>query len=795
MKVNADNIPAELKFCRQWVMWRYEQVEVGKKPTKVPYSPRTGFPASPTNKQHWGSFDEAMNALPNFDGIGFVLTSDDPYCFIDFDQPRSQEEYDLVNNEYAALRSYTEISPSGTGMHVITKAYIPRGRKQHPIEVYSNQRFMTMTGNVHWNLPIEYRQHEVETLVSKLPEPVTLNLHYDGSSPPTGTDREVWNRAASAVNGEKFMALWNGAYQAYYSSQSEADFALMDILAFYTQNREQLRALFRMSGLGQRDKAKRDKYLDDMINKSFDTLAPPINMEYIDNMVKTMLSNQAAEAAAKEQAETPPTTFNTPTPHVPSILREPTELKLVTQITDAMAQKAIDEVQFPDGMVGEIADYIYRSSPRPVKEIALAAALGLMAGICGSAYNISNTGVNLYIVALAPTGTGKEALQGGISRLMENVRAAVPSSTSFIGAGEFASPQALITHLQKKSKNFVSVIGECGMWLKTLSDPRAQERHSGLRRLLLDVYGKSGQRAILHPTAYADSAKSSDAIRSPSVTLLGESTQTKFYECVDDTLIAEGFVPRWLIISYDGDRPPLNREHATVFPSSDLMQNMVSLCTYAHQMIETMQAVPVTFDDTAQILDHNLDKYCDAQINSSNEDALRNLWSRVHMKVMKVAALIAIGRNMIQPVIDEYCFNYARELVLKDTQRMCGKYNTGEIRKAVDAACQAQTAIIMEKVRDYFQMTAEDTERFGISAAMKMNHVIPYMYFQRKLISNKMFTSDRRGASVAIQSALQEVANMGILTPVNSIQAKEMYSYGGKLWAVSDPVMLTKMLK
>ena len=164
------------------------------------------------------------------------------------------------------------------------------------------------------------------------------------------------------------------------------------------------------------------------------------------------------------------------------------------------------------------------------------------------------------------------------------------------------------------------------------------------------------------------------------------------------------------------------------------------------------------------------------------------------MKVMKIAALIAIGRNLVQPVIDEYCFTYARDLVLKDTQRMCGKFNTGEIRKAVDAAAHAQSQVVLQKVKDYFQLTADDISRFGISEVMKMSHAIPYTYFQRKLISNKLFTNDRRGASAAIQSALQEVTNMGIITLVPSHQAKERFGYGGKVWVVSDPVLLTKML-
>ena len=148
MSIQPENIPFELKIYKQWVNWRYEQREAGKKPTKVPYSPRTKFPVSVMDATHWGTFDEALEALNivgnNFDGIGFVLTPKDPYCIVDLDQAEDEAQYKLVNDTFMGLRSYTELSPSGTGLHVVMKAETGRGRKRHPIEVYDRSRFITL---------------------------------------------------------------------------------------------------------------------------------------------------------------------------------------------------------------------------------------------------------------------------------------------------------------------------------------------------------------------------------------------------------------------------------------------------------------------------------------------------------------------------------------------------------------------------------------------------------------------------------------------------------------------------
>ena len=95
-------------------------------------------------------------------------------------------------------------------------------------------------------------------------------------------------------------------------------------------------------------------------------------------------------------------------------------------------------------------------------EIGLAGALGLVAGIVGRAYNISGTGLNQYVLLLAPTGTGKEAIASGIDKLMAQVIRTVPAASDFIGPGEIASAQAIIKYMSKGPTSFVSLVGEFG---------------------------------------------------------------------------------------------------------------------------------------------------------------------------------------------------------------------------------------------------------------------------------------------------------------------------------------------
>jgi primase-polymerase (primpol)-like protein len=149
LPVRTDGVPDEMKVRPQWVLWRLE--ERAGKPTKVPYSPHgLRQRASSTDLTTWGTFEEVLALLEHYDGIGFVFCSADPYTGVDLDgcrDPHTSELEPWAAEIVAALDSYTELSPSGTGVHIICKAKIPRGGRRGQIEMYAQDRFFTVTGH------------------------------------------------------------------------------------------------------------------------------------------------------------------------------------------------------------------------------------------------------------------------------------------------------------------------------------------------------------------------------------------------------------------------------------------------------------------------------------------------------------------------------------------------------------------------------------------------------------------------------------------------------------------------
>src|SRR5699024_6963240 len=97
--------------------------------------------------------DEAVNREKHYDGIAYFFQ--EPYIGIDIDGvPNEIEEYlenedadNIVSEFVESLESYAEVSPSGTGIHVIVKGTLPpHGRRRGNVEIYTTGRFFTMTG-------------------------------------------------------------------------------------------------------------------------------------------------------------------------------------------------------------------------------------------------------------------------------------------------------------------------------------------------------------------------------------------------------------------------------------------------------------------------------------------------------------------------------------------------------------------------------------------------------------------------------------------------------------------------
>lgn len=285
-------IPREMHERDLWLVWRYDWRDAPAEWSKVPYQPAAPrSKARPNDPRTASTFAQAVDTYNagGFDGIGYLFTEDDPYEAIDCDSCRDPQTGVIAEWAWVWIRTlpgHWEVSPSQTGVKGIVRAQHPTWARRHKrrmdgappiggkaaaVEAYSTGRYFTITGDVvpgtaDLGSRCSDAQAGEDALCRWLDASATertarRSARADertgpervggaGSSSPIMSDAEVLTQARKANNAPKFSALYDhGEAGLYGGDKSSADFALLALLCFWTQDPQQIDRLFRGSAL------------------------------------------------------------------------------------------------------------------------------------------------------------------------------------------------------------------------------------------------------------------------------------------------------------------------------------------------------------------------------------------------------------------------------------------------------------------------------------------------------------------------------------------------------------------
>ncbi len=247
LSVKTEAIPQELRAIDQWVAWRGEPAitaEGIEKLDKIPVNPHSGGAGSTTNPATWGTFLQGLDAYHtrSLSGIGLVLTEGTGIVGVDVDKCRNPETGE-INAEglgiIRRLKSYTEVSPSGTGIRIFIRGNLPPyGRKKGRIEMYVTGRFLTVTG--HEILDEDGEGRDVEDRTAEI---LALHLEVFGQQviqvPHAGSNGNGSKRPADELSrlleeltasDSRLLETWERRREEFEGDQSRYDQALVDAL-------------------------------------------------------------------------------------------------------------------------------------------------------------------------------------------------------------------------------------------------------------------------------------------------------------------------------------------------------------------------------------------------------------------------------------------------------------------------------------------------------------------------------------------------------------------------------------
>lgn len=789
---NYDCVPAHLKQLANWVVWRFVQRDPTKKPTKQPLNPNSRLPASVTNPEHWGTFDEACAAFAANErhgpyaaaGIGFVLTKAAYTVFIDLDQPGDPAAHQWI---LANVPGYVERSPSGTGLHILTRGVWPgRGRNVRSIgvEVYDTERFFTVTGDyVQGQIP-QSPPDSLHALYAQLNQiaPDIVRTAADGSSagsgPDNGDDRAVYDMCANSSNGELFKALWHLDWRQIpgktYGSQSDADQAMVNMLVRRTDSAAQVERML-LSLPRTARKGNPEDYARRTVADAYASL-PPVPLVNTSGIMSKLQAMAVAEqnrlegmrvSIADKYGDASDTDNldddgNTLLPY------KDYEAQILAQ---APAYEAGAIIDYPQGMVGEVARFMHQAANYPMHMAAIVGALAFMAGICGKAYNVNRTGLNLYLLFLAESGAGKSAIGNGMNRLAAAFSNKIGNMHEIISTRRFSSGQGILEKMA--ATPFCAVIWS-EFWTdfktKLLAQNTSNDSINSVRTHIQNLFHSSGKYDVYGGTANADKDKSKSALFAPALTIVGETATDELLGMLNEGVIKDGMLPRWLIVETKEYRTKKQAGAAYAEPSPELVNWLsVVLDNVCQQLTQPGNVKPVMdivlppdvqarYDD----YDETIRKMMKA---ARDQSVIRLIWNRVSLKTLRIAALLAIGRTPdgVGASINHDDLTWAMRFVHTGTMIVQRKYEMDEIGTDIYRVI----ADVKRTVAKYVAMPYASLPK-GMQTAPELHaqSIIGHAQIQRGVGRTAAIREHKQGPIAALRDAIGALRDEGVLIDV-----------------------------
>jgi hypothetical protein len=438
-----------------------------------------------------------------------------------------------------------------------------------------------------------------------------------------------------------------------------------------------------------------------------------------------------------------------------------------------------DDQPWLPGFAGELEKFIYFNSFIPIRKVAQVATLGVLAGVCGRGWcTHTDKDLALYLMLVANSGIGKDGIHDGIPKLLD--AAGVIGAKNFVKQIDYVSGQAMHAAILNHP-GFLNLQTEWGRKLKGMADNRNTPMQS-FRTTLTKCYGAR----YLEGKGHASGDNSLGGVVHPAFSFLGETTPGTFSEALSVDMSEDGLLSRFLTVTYSGERPPSN-------PNRNYHMHPAALEHWRRILQQAMKfQIPVMMppqtkvefrnDDTKQRLDA-FEEWCRVRINAAGDDQfVRAVYNRAHLKVSIVASLLAVADWPEQPKMDLGHEVAAELLVKEDIEVFLRRQASGEIGSDDHTRLNGLDKVCAE------YLTLRTLPRgYRVPEKMHRDCIIPRKYIQVRLSQHSAFRNHRLGALGAMDLTVKAFVQAGYFMEVDKAKLSTDYnSFRGTAYLVLD---------
>ena len=303
------------------------------------------------------------------------------------------------------------------------------------------------------------------------------------------------------------------------------------------------------------------------------------------------------------------------------------------------------ELPKAEGVLAAIISYILKNSYIEQPAFAFSAALSLIATLSGRKFEFEGVAPNLYLLNVAPSGSGKNAPQEKIKEVLIDAKC-----DYLLGSGDYVSDASLMDGLPESPVR-LDIIDEAGGMLKSVN--RGGATYNGkMADILAELYTTSTSIFLGRQTAEGNKGR---ALR-PNVNLLCSTTPTGLSEGVTVSAIEKGLMGRFLIFIGDGDKKARRVEQPTRLDTKTIL-NLQQLASYQPEKSDKVIAghvQDITFlsktDQANVMLQHAFEEFDKLRIDSEGNDVMLPIISRLYQQMLKVTMIHAISRQIFKDV-------------------------------------------------------------------------------------------------------------------------------------------------
>jgi hypothetical protein len=316
-------------------------------------------------------------------------------------------------------------------------------------------------------------------------------------------------------------------------------------------------------------------------------------------------------------------------------------------------------IPWPPGLMGELCDDAYSMADYQYREIAVVSTIGLIAGVAGRKFNISRTGLNVYMTLIMKTGMGKDFINKWIYQTLMELNPMDGNAASFCSTGRFTGPLGLAKSLLN-ARCQIAMFTEAGLLLQSQAGD-----NTGLCRMLLSIYGRSGAHQYSMAEAYSKDENSIPGMRAPCLSYINEATPDTLLKAFRErNSIDSGELPRQSIFRVSDVKPYLNvhaGSHTIRDACKQKLGHLFRKCS-AFQSENDPKAHDITCSpDIMQDMQDFSNKMTDIQ-NYDGDPNRQAMASRAYLKALKFAALATVmNRDSVEMQWEEW--NWGKSMV------------------------------------------------------------------------------------------------------------------------------------